>query len=151
MPRFARDVLTNVVANLIAAAVIYLLGLAVGIFPTVDGLVLIAAVILTGGAAAVPFAISDLVQPDRRRRWVRYGAYGAIAFGSVAVGTGTYAAIVGDGWVAVASLALLIGVGIAAIGAGVWTLQANPLPATGEGGESRDGEVDVGVARAPGS
>jgi MFS family permease len=151
MPRFARDVLTNVVANLIAAAVIYLLGLAVGIFPTVDGLVLIAAVILTGGAAAVPFAVSDLVQPDRRRRWVRYGAYGAIAFGSVAVGTGTYAVIMRDGWVAVATLALLICVGIAAIGGGVWTLHANPLLATGELRESRDGGVEVGVARPPGS
>ncbi|MEN3269718.1 hypothetical protein [Pseudonocardia sp.] len=149
MLRFARDVLTNVVANLIAAAIIYLLGLAAGIFPTVDGLVLIAAVILTGGAAAVPFAISDLVQPDRRRRWVSYGAYGAIAFGTVAVGAGTYAVITRDGWVAVATLALLIGVGVATIGVGVWTLHANPLPAIGEGGDSRDAGIEVGAAAPP--
>jgi hypothetical protein len=149
MPRFARDVLMNVVATLIAAAIIYLLGVAAGIFPTVEGLVLIAAVMLIGGVAAVPYAISDVVQPHRRRRWVRLGAYGAIAFGSVAVGVGTYAVITRDGWVAVATLALSICIGIGAIGVGVWTINAHPLPSADAGGDGQGDGVDVGAARPP--
>jgi hypothetical protein len=129
MPRLARQVLINVLANLIAAAIIYLLGLATGIFPRVDTLVLVAALVLTCAAAAVPHALAD-AQPRRKRRWVRRGAYGSIAFGSVMVGSATYILIAWQplGWVAGASLAVPICIGVWAIGDGVWAINKNPLP-----------------------
>ena len=54
-PKFARDVFVNVVANLVAAAIIYLLGVIAGLFPRSPGLVFAATLVLLVAAGLLAF------------------------------------------------------------------------------------------------
>jgi hypothetical protein len=55
---FARDVAVNVVANLVAAAILYLIGVCVGLLPT-DPTLLISAACVVAFALGIAFWIAD--------------------------------------------------------------------------------------------
>jgi uncharacterized membrane protein len=78
-PAFARDVLVNVLANLIAAAIIYLLAAAANLLPR-NTVVIRAAVLILVGAVAYPAMIfSGLIRNPKRRRLVFVSALVALA------------------------------------------------------------------------
>jgi cytochrome bd-type quinol oxidase subunit 2 len=78
-PAFARDVLVNVLANLIAAAIIYLLAAAANVLPR-NAVVIRAAVLILVGAVAYPATIfSGLIRNPKRRRLVLVSALVALA------------------------------------------------------------------------
>jgi hypothetical protein len=88
--RFARDVGINVLANIIAAAIIYLLGVWVGAFPTIGELVYASAAIVIFGLGLLSVA---LVVRAHRQGSVRIRAIGLLvsAVGAaIAAASGAY-------------------------------------------------------------
>jgi len=59
---FARDVLVNVLANLVAAAMIYLAGAAAGVFPRVAALIGPSVIVILMALAALFFVISKVTR-----------------------------------------------------------------------------------------
>jgi hypothetical protein len=87
---FLRDVAVNVVANLVAAAVIYLVGVLAGVFPREPRVILAAvAVLLFSAALSLTVLLSRLASRARRngidrRRATTFYRIGAITFATLA-------------------------------------------------------------------
>lgn len=72
MQQFARDVFVNVLANLIAASVIYLLGVTVGILPKSRYLIL-TSVVFVFMAAGLALAVVSQLRPRGPNRRMLFG------------------------------------------------------------------------------
>lgn len=102
---FARDVAVNVLANLVAAAIIYLLGLAAGLLPRSPILIWVAVVMAAGAAGGA--ILGSKVVYSRRGRYI--SSVGIGAFGLAAL---VFAAVYPQYWlslVAIGTVLLVLG------------------------------------------